>query len=164
MLRRVSDRASVLEELEAEWAELGRAPGSAGTEERPTLWIFPVVLLYTGFFFGPFVTVLLSALTLRRQFTPRAAGIILGTAGTAWCLLQGLSLARAAWWTELELQAMRSAFNFLTGVVTYAVVRAPALEGFRTTPRTLIVTLVVITIALLLFLATPPEILVALGR
>lgn len=159
-----------IDDLESEWSELrggGRASWFFGTDaddDRPSLWFFPVMLLYTGFFFGPFVTALMAAVTVRGRIEMRHAAIAVGACGTAWCLLQGLSIYNGAWWSELELQTMRSALNFAAGIVTYIVIRPPAVARFRQSRVTMAISLAVIVLGIVVFLFAPSDILIALGR
>ncbi len=151
-------------DLEAEWGELGRGWFGARDGERPSLWFFPVLLLYTGMFFGPFATALAAVFTLRARITLRIAAIVMGACGAAWCLLQGVSMFNGAWWSELQLQSMRSTVNFAAGIVAYVVVRPTAITHYRQSLRTLGISTVVIILAIVAFLLLPPTLLVAMGR
>lgn len=152
-------------DLEAEWPEakfLRSRPGGLGDEE--SLWLYPVLLLYAGFFFGPFVTVLVSVIALKGRISLRHAAILTGVAGTAWCLLQGISAWQGPVWSEYALQAMRSSFNFAVGIVAYVSVRQTVVKRLYATRTTLIVSVVLFGIGAAIFLLTPPNVLVALGR
>ena len=152
-------------DLESEWPEakfLRTVPRGVGDDE--SLWLYPVLLLYVGFFFGPFVTVLASVLALKGRISLRHAAILTGVAGTAFCLLQGLSAWYGPTWSEYGLQAMRSAFNFATGIVAYVTVRQTVVKRLRATRATLVISVVAFAIAAAIFFLTPPQLLVALGR
>jgi len=153
-------------DIEAEWAE---ARVDAGLPARPNgevepLWIFPMLLLYTGFFFGPFVTLLIGVLTLRGHVTVRKAAFLTGVAGTIWCLVQGLSIYFGPAWSQAALQALRSGLNFVFGIVCYAGVRRQASSMFAVTRKTFVVSALAMLVAAGLFLLIPPEILIAMGR
>lgn len=151
-------------DLESEWPEakwFGR--GSAKTDPEP-LWILPVFLLYTGFFFGPFVTLLVAVFALKGRIPARMAAFLTGVAGTAWCLLQGISVMRGPLWSEYALQGVRSASNFAFGIIAYVTVRRLAVRHFRMTRTTIIVSTIAILIAIGVFFVLPTEILIALGR
>ena len=154
-------------DLEAEWPELGKSwffgPQDAD-DDRRIAWFYPVLLLYAGFFFGPFITFVFAVAAVRGRLDLRRAGLLLGVSGTAWCMLQGVSLYNGAWWTEVELQAMRSILNFGAGIVAYIVVRPIAVDRYRQTPRTLVTTIALIIACAVLFILLPPGFLVALGR
>ena len=159
----MDDSSTVQAQLQAEWSELaGWRDGDDG--ERESLWFFPVLLLYVGFFFGPFVTALAAVFTMRGRIEPRHAAIVVGTCGTAWCLLQGLSVYNGAWWSELALQGTRSAINFAAGIITYIVIRPVAVRRFRQSSRTLAISVAVVALSLVAFLLLPASALIALGR
>lgn len=162
------DEPSAPTDLEAEWSELGGRSWFGGAADkddgRPSLWFFPVLLLYVGFFFGPFATALGAVFTMRFRIELRTGAIVLGGCGAAWCLLQGWSLFNGAWWSELELQSMRSAVNFAAGILTYLVVRPAAVTRFRQTLRTLGTSTVIILVGVVVFVLTPSSLLVAMGR
>lgn len=163
----MSDTPAADLDLENQWSELRSGNWWFGRREgdvRPALWLFPVMLLYTGFFFGPFATAVAAVVTLRGRIDLRAAGIVVGVCGSVWCLLQGLSLYNGAWWSEIELQSMRSGLNFLAGIATYVVIRPAAVRRYRAAPRTLVITFVAIALAVVAFVIVPSPILVALGR
>lgn len=128
------------------------------------MWLPPVVLLYTGFFFGPFITLLTVMLTLRGRVPGRLAAFLTGVAGTAWCLLQGSSLAYGSLWDEITLQSVRSILNFSNGIVAYLAVRrvAAVTQSFRRS--TAVWTVLYVLLMAALFFLLPNNLLVALGR
>ena len=91
------------------------------TEENLNTASSGVILLITflggvGFFFGPYATFLTGILSVRASIGAREGAIVLGVCGSAWCILQGLSIYHGGWWDEFQLQGMRSAFNFCAGI------------------------------------------------
>lgn len=151
-------------DLETEWPEAKWFDRGASDEDREGLWILPVFLLYTGFFFGPFVTLLVAVVALKGRVPVRMAAFLTGVAGTAWCLLQGISVFKGPLWSEYALQGTRSAINFAFGIVAYVVIRRIAVHYFQMTRTTLFVSAIVVLAGGLLFVFLPSDILIALGR
>ncbi len=162
MDNRESDSATF--DLESEWPEAKWFDRSSSNPDREALWILPVFLLYTGFFFGPFVTLLAAVVALKGRVPVRMAAFLTGVAGTAWCLLQGISVMKGPLWSEYALQGMRSATNFAFGIVAYITVRRLAVHYFKLTRLTVAVSLAGLTIGVLVFVFTPNDVLIALGR
>ena len=150
-------------DLDAQWPE-ARWFGHGSGEDRESLWVFPVLLLYTGFFFGPFVTVLAAIFALRGRIGLRQAGILTGVAGTCWCLMQGLSVVYGPLWSEYALQGMRSGLNFVNGITAYILVRRAVLPELRVTRTTVLVSAIFVVAAAVVFMFTPGRLLIALGR
>lgn len=154
-------------DLAAEWSELTEGRGwfrGSGDSSRGSQWFFPVLLLYTGFFFGPFITVFAAVFALKGRISVRHAALLVGIAGTAWCLLQGISILKGASWSEYELQGMRSTFNFIVGIVAYITVRKPVVRMYRPTRVTVIISTVAILFCAVVFLLIPSDLLIAMGR
>ncbi len=150
-------------DLETEWPEVAGWFGGDDDDREP-LWLFPVALLYVGFFFGPFVTVLAAMFTLKGRITLRHAAFLTGVAGTAWCLIQGVSAWNASSWTEYGLQGFRATCNFLNGIAAYVTVRKLALATMRPTRKTILWTAAFFAAGVCIFIVTPGKLLVALGR
>lgn len=150
-------------DLETEWPEARWFDRGVG-DERESLWVFPVLLLYTGFFFGPFVTVLAAIFAMRGRIGLRQAGILTGVAGTCWCLMQGLSVVYGPLWSEYALQGMRSGLNFANGITAYVLVRRAVLPELRVTRTTVLASTIFVIVAAAVFIFTPGRVLIALGR
>lgn len=152
-------------DLESEWPETRRGFAPAdGEGASGTMWLFPVAVLYTGFFLGPFLTILSALFAVKWRISFRRAALMAGTAGTAWCLLQGLTAVYAASWSEYALMVMRSTFNFLNGVAIYVVIRPLVAGRMRPTWLTVVLTIALFALAFTAFMLAPPRFLVALGR
>jgi hypothetical protein len=151
-------------DLEAEWPEAKWFKNRRPESDREPLWILPVFLLYTGFFFGPFVTLLAAVFALKGRIPVRMAAFLTGVAGTAWCLLQGLSVLNGPVWSEYVLQGMRSGSNFAFGIIAYVAVRRVAVRHFQMTRTTIAVSAGAVVLGGVVFLLLPNEILIALGR
>lgn len=155
------------DDLLAEWGELSR-PGKwfavAADDDRTPAWIMPVLILYVGFFFGPFITLFIAVLAAKGRTSIRRGAIIFGLAGTAWCLLQGVSVFKGGMWSEYQLQMFRSSANFLAGIAMYVTVRPIVVARFKTTVLTVFGTLLVALIGTIAFVLLPSRLLIFMGR
>ncbi|MBA2662917.1 MAG: hypothetical protein H0U74_11515 [Bradymonadaceae bacterium] len=118
-------------ELEREWAEArlqaGLDPRTFEGTRTPTpkavvAPFSPVLLLYSGFFLGPWVTLTVALLARGRRFVLREILIMVGLCGVAWCLIQG-SMALSDTWSLFHMQLWRSALNFALGLALLAALR-----------------------------------------
>ena len=109
-------------------------------EARPqAYWLHPMLALYTGLFFGPWVTFLTSMLVARWRLDVRLSVFLFGTAGAAWCLVQGLTIVFEPIWLPLSVYAMRTTVNFVVGAVCFGVLwRHPAVSTRATMRNSLL--------------------------
>lgn len=148
------------EEFEAAWDDARRTSDA----QYGDLFVFPVLLLYTGFFFGPFMTAVFALVVLRGRMHFRHFAIVLGIAGVAWCLVQGVTAFQSGVWDTFYLQFARSSFNFGAGIATYALVRREAKRRYRASRATLLRTVLTVIALIGLYFLIPSTTAITLGR
>jgi len=152
-------------EFESMWTQARDKAGltgkSGGSRE---LYIYPILILYSGFFFGPFGTALMAMATLKWRVPLRLAGILFGIAGTSWFAIIGFTEYFLPVWGPYELQFGRSTFNFLCGVSSYLVIRLQIRETHSASRRTLHRTIAATMVLVSLFFIIPPSLHLTLGR
>jgi len=160
-------------DLDAEW-EAARAaterdqaspPGAQACAHRePPAEISAYALLYTGFLLGPPSTLLGVLILMGRRFRLRPLIFALGICGATWLVSQGATLGLRADWTPASLQIMRTALNFIAGVVLLGFVTAKTDIQLAHTPKVWLNTGVFFLILLLISSSLSPTALFWLGR
>lgn len=118
-------------DLDREWAEArvraGHAPyaydPSGETPSPIAAIVSPFLLLYSGFFMGPWATFAVALLALSQRPTLRFVAFAASLCAAIWLLIQGVTMWLIEGWTLAQIQALRSAINFVLGVVMLFVVR-----------------------------------------
>jgi hypothetical protein len=140
----------------------------AGLDSQPggskELFIYPILVLYAGFFFGPFGTALMGMATLNWRVPMRLLAIFMGLSGTTWLLVLGVTQMYLGQWTPYELQFARSTLNFLCGMTTYIIMRRTLRETHSPSRRTLHRTIAATIILVSLYFVIPPSLHITLGR
>ncbi len=155
-----SDAFLTRQEFEAVWDEARRVSDT----QYGDLFVFPVLLLYTGFFFGPLMTAFFALVVLRGRMHLRHFAFVLGVAGVAWCLSQGITAMQASTWDNFSLQFARSTVNFVAGIATYALVRSEVKQRYRPSRATLLRTILAVIALIGLFFLIPTHTAITLGR
>lgn len=152
-------------EFESMWTQARRKAGLAGKSGGSRdLYIYPILILYSGFFFGPFGTALMAVATLKWRVQLRLAGILFGIAGTTWFAIIGFTEFFLPVWGPYELQFGRSTFNFICGVSCYIAIRLQIRETHTASRQTLHRTIAATIVLVSLFFIIPPSLHLTLGR
>lgn len=142
-----------------EWAE-----ANVSDQTKP-YWVMPVLILYVGFFLGPFVTLFFTALASRFRVDSRWALFVIGIAGTVLCLTQGVTVLYGSVWERETTYMVRGLINFTCGIACYLVARTNGkARGYYVSRKTLWASLIAAAVVAGLFFALPPKVLFALGR
>ena len=159
-------------DLDAEWAQMRVEAGLppepdfiAGQRPIPAFeaTMAPMFLLYTGFFLGPAVTLLVAFLLLTRKPTLRQVALMASAAATAWLLIQGLTLF-ATGLDPLVLRVARSICNLGLGAFFLVYVRAITPGLLVITRHSLAQTLGASVLVIALYAFLTPEMLMWMGR
>lgn len=151
------------EEFEALWNSADPEP-SPRREGLRELFIYPLVLIYTGLFVGPWGTGIASLVVMKGRMQFRHFTAALGISAAAWLLIQGITAINAPVWSTFWLQFSRSAINFVAGVAIWILIRRQAAKYYapsRSTAYRTIATFVLLVIAAALI---PPSTGINLGR
>ena len=162
------ERFLTREEFDGMWDTAREAAGLNKPDKprRPekVYYLHPVLVLYTGFFFGPFATAVMAMGVLKGRVPLRSAGLLVGASGLTWCLAQGVTQIYAESWSTFALQFVRSGANFVNGVACYAVVYKHARGVYGVESTTWRRSMVAIFVMAGAFWVLTSSILFALGR
>ncbi len=152
-------------EFEEMWTQARHRAGLQG-KSGPSreLFIYPILVLYAGFFFGPFGTALMAMATLKWRVPLRQAAIFTGLAGTTWFIILGVTEYYLGRWSAFELQFARSTLNFLCGMSIYTILRLYIRETHSAAKLTLHRTIAATIVLVALFFIISPTMHITLGR
>ena len=146
-------------DIESQWSEM------RGTRKTADYWVMPIILLFVGFFLGPFSSLFFTAVVSRFRVDPRAALFLIGLAGTTICLVQAVTVMWGGIWDRSTTYMVRGLINFGCGFACYIVARRYGEQrGYYVSRRTLFITLFVAALIVAAYFAIPPAVLFALGR
>ena len=144
----------------------GDSAGSAGGGDSlvcqgRVYYLHPTLALYTGLFFGPWVTFVTALITVRGRIGFRNLTLLFGATGAGWCLVQGATVLTEPIWEMVVVQWMRTSINFCVGALCFFWLwKRPMRSGRGTTVRTVIF----LGLATLAWFMVEGEIWVRLGR
>jgi hypothetical protein len=155
------------DEFEAQWTSARRRAGFVEPHiPAPSrdLFVFPLLVMYTGFFFGPWGSALMAMHTMGWRVPPRMTVAFIGLAGTFWLAIFGLTSVTAYTWDAFTLQMVRTSLNFVLGLILYTWLKRTLRETHAPSQKTLARTLATIAALVGLFFAMGPRLLITLGR
>lgn len=161
------DGFSSQDEFEAEWAEArdrAGVPDPRAPKPSHDLFVFPLLILYTGFFFGPWGTALMALHVRAWRASARDAGVFLGLAGLFWLAITGATQLFGGQWTTFGLQVARTSLNFVFAAGLYAHTRKALRETHYPSPSTIRRTLATAAVLVGAFFVIGAPTLIALGR
>jgi hypothetical protein len=161
------DDFTTQEDFEASWTAARRRagiPDAAKPGPSKELNILPIVVAYTGLFFGPLGTLLVALHVTRWRPSPRMLFALIGAAGTVLLLNYAVTLGFGAKWTPFELQLMRSILNFIFAGTTYVLLKRQLRETHVASRGTIHRTLATVVVLVALYFAIGPNTLILLGR
>ncbi|GEM_PF-5086179 len=128
-------------------------------------WIMPMALFYSGFFAGPFFTLIIAALATKLKLEARLGLFLIGAAGTTWCILQAITVLYSSTSLPMTIHIARSVLNLVFGAISFRIVQQwGQKEGYFSGKKTHIITICVGVISGILFLFPPSKIMMAIGR
>jgi hypothetical protein len=160
-------------DLDREWADARTRAGlspdfEVRREEGPrpvAATVSPFLLLYSGFFLGPWATMLVALAALSQRPTARFVVLVLSLCAAFWLMIQGITLYLFSSWPLLHLQILRAGLNLTLGAMLIFAVRASAPRPIVHTPRALQRTAAVSALILLTYyLWRSSAVLAWLGR
>lgn len=161
------DDFTTQDDFEASWTAARRRagmpdPGKPGPSKE--LNILPIIIAYTGLFFGPIGTLLVTLHVNRWRPSPRMLFALVGGAGTVLLLAYAITLAFGTKWTSFEIQLVRSMLNFMFAGTTYIILKRQLRETHVASRGTIHRTLATVVVLVALYFAIGPTTLIALGR
>lgn len=161
------DDFTTQEDFEASWTAARRRAGMpepAKPGPSKELHILPILIAYTGLFFGPIGTLLVALHTTRWRPTPRMLFALIGAAGTVLLAAYAMTIALGARTSPFEIQLARSVLNFVFSGTTYVVLKRQFRETHVASRGTIHRTLATVVVLVALYFAIGPNTLIALGR
>lgn len=155
------------DEFEEQWTSARQRAGMRNphhAEPSRDLFVFPLLIMYTGFFFGPWGSALMAMHTLGWRVPPRMTVAFIGLAGTFWLVIFGITTATAHTWEAFTLQMVRTSLNFVLGVILYTWLRTTLRETHTPSRNTVLRTLVTVAVLVGLFFVMGSRLLITLGR
>ena len=159
-------------DLDTEWAEMRVEAGLppepdflAGQRPTPAFeaTMTPMILLYTGFFLGPVITLVVALLLLIHRPSLRQIALMASVAATAWLLIQGITLFVGGL-EPLTLRVVRSVCNLGLGTFFLVYIRAITPGLLVVTRHSLVQTLGASVLVLALYAFLTPGALLWMGR
>ncbi|MFU8804558.1 MAG: hypothetical protein ACNA8W_12165 [Bradymonadaceae bacterium] len=150
--------------LDQEWSDAQRK-AQRDQDESIEAAFSPYLLLYTGFFLGPFVTFLVTLIVVHRRPRLRNVLFLLGVSGATWSVLQGLTWHLHSSWSLFALQAMRTSFNLGLGLFCILAVRSWYGRSLVHSRQTIFNTVILAALMVVIFMSSMSSpVLVWLGR
>lgn len=154
------------EEFEAQWAKARRRAGVPNPNDPgPTrdLYVYPIVTLYAGLFFGPLGTALTAMHVNRWRIVPHHAVALLAGGSATWMLSTGVTMFMTDM-DPFEIQLARSGINFVFAASAWWVQRRSLRETHVPTRATVQRTVLTALALVVLFFVMGPTLLMTLGR